>query len=155
MKPLLLSLLILLLWAGQGAAHLGPRLIMAVVPSSDIALVELITFYLEEKTGVGTDLLSMDQLRGGEALRDRSVDFILQPSSPEQSAAGSLGFGETRLYYMDRIQNDLSFSTVLPALKKLTHRVAREGIDPVRAAIAAGESPRAAARLFLLRQGWI
>lgn len=150
-------LLVLLLLAAvlPSWACFGPKLYLA--PSAGAegeVLFALVSLYVKEKTG--TDTVRVDP--AGEEplalLRGEKADLAFSEG----------GEGGTPLLAVDglpvllagrRPVEDLQFTTVAPALKKLAGLLAAADVAALAAEVEGGAPPLAAVRRFLMARGWI
>lgn len=149
--------LLLSLMAAPVSACFGPKLFVAVTAEPrQQALIALATLYVQEKTGVESELLPLapgtDPLQ--ELARQRA-DLVLVGSVTSSGNALLSIPGYPVLIGGERIANDLQFTTVAPALRKFGTLLTTADLDFLTTRVAAGEPPVAAARRLLMDRRWI
>ncbi len=155
MKQWALFLILLLLPPGAAGACFGPKLHVGIGadPASQV-LAEVVILYVKEKTGIETERVALGEREGGAELAADRIDLAV---------ASGLQGGD-RLFAADagpsvaigpRPRQDLQFTTVMPALKKLAGLFSRADLAGLQAAVRAGEPAAAAARRFMQERRWI
>lgn len=155
-RAALLAIMLLVLFASPAAACFGPKLYLggAAGPEGD-ALFELVALYVKEKTGVETVRVDLAGEAPLAALAAERADLVLVAGeTPEASTLLRLE-GLPRLVAGLRPQQDLQFTTVMPALRKLGRLLSAADVAALTAAVERGESAAAAARRLLMTKGWI
>ena len=157
MKRLGLFLLLTLVLVPQLAgACFGPKLYIGVDagPTATV-LAELATLYLHEKTGVDSVRVELGAGGARAELEGGRVDLAVTGTVPAEGApvlaVGTLG----SILAGPRPLQDLQFTTVVPALKKLGELLTADDLRQLVAAVAAGQTPAAAARQLLQARRWI
>ncbi len=150
------SLLLGVLLAQQTQACFGPKLYVGAADSAEErVLYEVVALYLKEKTGVESVRVALDDKDAGEELRGERVDLALA-RAPVAGVEVLLAVGQGRVLLSGRRPlEDLQFTTVAPALKKLDRLLQPDHLAELAGRVAAGAPPAAAARRFLMTQGWI
>lgn len=149
-------LLTALVVAAPAAACFGPKLYIGTGagPEQDF-LYALVALYIKEKTGVETvrvPLAGSDPV--GEIAAER-VDLAFVAPTDERGSAVLAPAGFSRLLAGARVRDDLQFTTVLPALRKLAGLLTPAELSQQIAMVSQGGAPAATARHFLFAQGWL
>lgn len=150
------TVLLLALTCAQVQACFGPKLFVAAGTTvQDEALFALVTLYVQEKTGVESTRVALEEGQNPLALltgekadlvfvwSDSLDDAVLQITDMPQLVTGK------------RPREDLQFTTVLPAIRKLNRLLKQADVELVVGRIEAGDSPMAVARKFLMGLRWI
>jgi hypothetical protein len=151
----LLSLLLLLL-GGPVVACFGPKLHLGV-PDGErkAAVAALVCLYIKEKTGVETVQVPVSADQGVTGVREDALDMILA-AEPDADLETLLAVpGGPFLLSGRRPLDDLQFTTVVLALKKLDERLTAGFMERLAAEIEAGTPPAAAVRQLMMEQRWI
>lgn len=161
LKPLLaraLALLLLttLLTAAPAVACFGPKLYIGSGegPEQDF-LYALVALYIKEKTGVESvrvPLAGNDPVTEVTAAR---VDLAFAPADEIRGTPVLAPAGFPRLLAGNRVRDDLQFTTVLPALRKLAGLLSPADLAAALTTVNQGGAPAATARLFLSSRGWL
>lgn len=152
----LIALLTLLAFIPAGAsACFGPKLYLgAGADAKADVLFAVVSLYVKEKTGTETVRVSLEGKDPLREIREERVDLALTPA----------GGGATVLLHVSgwpglasgkRPLEDLQFTTVAPALRKLSSLLTPAHLDGILRQVKGGDSPAAAARRFLAAQRWI
>ncbi|WP_432822402.1 hypothetical protein [Trichloromonas sp.] len=157
MKSLLvLTGLLLLLLGDPAAACFGPKLYLGVPEGErEAAVAALASLYIKEKTGVETVQVAVLSDQGVAGVRAETLDMVLAAESPADLAMLLSVPGGPFLLSGRRPLDDLQFTTVSPALKKLGELLTAEFMDRLMARVAGGTPPAAAARQLMMEQRWI
>lgn len=144
---------------GPADACFGPKLYVGLVPQEHSEVMfALVTLYVQEKTGVESLRVELEPTQNprAELAADR-LDLAL--------VATPAGTGDRDLVLAVgdypgvasgvRPREDLQFTTVLPAIRKLAGLLSPAELDGLVAEVATGTSPLAAARSFLRERRWI
>jgi len=135
----------------------GPKLFVGVSDSpEEEVLYALVTLYIKEKTGVESTRVEIapDQKPLG-LIAGEQVDLaFVATEQPLRSIVFRLE-GMPALAAGGRPLDDLQFTTVLPAVKKLNSLLSRADVEGLLLRVKAGESAMAAARHFLMQRRWI
>jgi len=149
-------LVAVLLCAHSAQACFGPKLYVGVGSDTlDEVFYELVSLYVREKTGVETVRVALKGKPPLAALRDEEVDLV-PVETPAEGFDVLMSIGDLiHLLSGPRPLQDLQFSTVAPALRKLGSLLTAEQLGGLRDRVEQGEPPAAQARRFLMTQGWI
>lgn len=151
------SLLLALLVCLPAQACFGPKLFVGVGQgATEEVLYALVTLYLEEKTGVESTRVDIAEGQNPlQLLTDEKADmvFTLSTDSPDNAVLQVAGL--PYLLTGRRPLDELQFTTVLPAIRKLNHLLEVEDVESLLSRVAAGESAMAASRKFLMERRWI
>jgi len=155
-RPVLLVLLLLWLAAAPASACFGPKLYFGGVAGEEgEALYELVALYVKEKTGVETVRIDLGSEAPLAALSAGRADLVLVAAeAPDASTLIAIA-GLPRLVVGARPQEDLQFTTVVPALRKLGRLLSAADVEVVATASSRGVPAAAAARTLLMSKGWI
>lgn len=138
--------LLLILWSLPASACFGPKLYIGVEPgvAGDLNFA-LLSLYIKEKTGVEAvrvAVASKDAARVVAAAEEADL-----ASSISSSAGGVLTLPDgTTLLVGQRVRDDLQFTTVLPALKKLQTLLSGNDTSMLLPKVQAGEGALATVR---------
>lgn len=149
--------LLLTLTVAQVQACFGPKLFVARGQNPvEETLYALVTLYVEEKTGVESTLTIVDEGQNPIALlTGEKVDMVF---------AAAEGTGDDVVFQLGTLPvlvtgkrpiDDLQFTTVLPAVKKLEGLLTVDDVMPLIKKVEAGESAMAVARKFFMERRWI
>lgn len=138
-------------------ACFGPKLYIGTGSSSlDLVFYEVVSLYLREKTGVESMRV---ELQGDDPLTvlDREEADLVRILAPRDSSFVTLLAVDGYLHLLSgaRPLEDLQFTTVAPALRKLDALLRPEHLEALRTRVKQGRPPAAEARRFLMSQGWI
>lgn len=155
MRTLPALLFLLLILPSGVSACFGPKLYIGTEadPRSDV-LYALVSLYVKEKTGTETvrvPLQGKDPLR---EIREERVDMALLLSGDFDPVLLRVS-GWPPLASGRRPLEELQFTTVPAALRKLNALLTPAHLDAVLRQVRGGASAAATARGFLTRQGWI
>ena len=155
---LLLGLLLSgLLFGSTAGGCFGPKLFVGASgsPEQDL-LYALVTLYIQEKTGVESTRVEIapDQDPLG-LIAGEQVDLAFVATEQSLPAIVFRLEGLPVLATGGRPREDLQFTTVLPAVKKLNGLLIRADVEGLLLRVKAGESAMAAARDFLMQRRWI
>ena len=154
----LISILCLILLVALPAhACFGPKLFVGVgQEAQEEVLFALVTLYVQEKTGVESNRVDVAKTqRPVDLITDDKVDLVFIAAN---EAASDVVFqipGRPSLATGPRPMEDLQFTTVLPAIRKLNRLLTGADVDSLVSQVEAGESAMAAARKFLMKNRWI
>ncbi|PLX88455.1 MAG: hypothetical protein C0614_02470 [Desulfuromonas sp.] len=152
-------ILLLVLCCGPAAACFGPKLYVGVPAggSSDL-LFALVTLYVQEKTGVESlrvDLApDVDPL--SELAADR-LDLVLVEGDGANDHPGRIFSvdGYPVVVAGSRPLDELQFTTVVPAVRKLETLVTPQDIAALLVRVDEGASAMAAVRRLMMTRRWI
>lgn len=150
-RNILFLLVLLLLIAGEAVACFGPKLFYGVGNGAEEELrFALVSLYVKEKTGVEMNRV---ELAGKGVVAEIAAERIdLGFAATGEGSVLRLPDGSL-LFCGQRLRDDLQFTTVLPALKKLQAVVDRADWRALVARVGAGEGALAVARAFFKVQG--
>ena len=150
------TVLLVALVCAQVQACFGPKLFVAAGKSvQDEALFALVTLYVKEKTGVESTRVEIET--GQEPLsllNGEKADLVFVLSDTFDNTVFQMA-GMPHLVTGNRPLEELQFTTVLPAIRKLNRLLKKEDVELLIDNIEAGDSPMAAARKFLMELRWI
>lgn len=136
-------------------ACFGPKLYIGVGTAPEEQFLHaLVALYVKEKTGVEMEPVRIDGKDGITELRAERLDLIFVPDAVATEAVLAPQ-ALPSLLAARRVREDLQFTTVVPALRKLDRLLVGVDLRPQVAAVARGEAPAATARAFLTAQGWL
>jgi hypothetical protein len=148
-----LTLLILLLLGTVPAwACFGPKLYVGVEPgvAGDLNFA-LVSLYIKEKTGV--EAVRVEVAAKDAVAAIAAAAHVDLATAPATSAGGLFSLPDgTTLLIGKRVQDDLQFTTVLPALTKLQRLLAQADGAALLARVRAGEGAGAVARSWFKAQ---
>ena len=153
----LLPIILLVLASAPAAACFGPKLYVgvAVEPRQD-ALYALVTLYVQEKTGVESERVTLvPGEEPAQALAAERVDLAFAAVPPAGATTLLAIAGYPVLASGARPLSDLQFTTVVPALRKLAALLTPRDLQELEARVAAGEKPLAAARRLCMERRWL
>lgn len=155
-RPLLLALLLLLATAFPAAACFGPKLYLGTSSGPQSAvLFEVVALYVKEKTGVETVRVDLAGEAPLAALGAEQADLVLADgATPAETTLLALD-GLPRLVAGRRVLEELQFTTVAPALRRLARLLTVADVAGLLSAVEAGAPPAAAARRLLMAKGWL
>ena len=162
-RSLILMTLLVLLTASLSQACFGPKLFVGAGQGaqSDV-LFALVTLYVQEKTGVESTRVEIEEGQNPlDLLSSEKADLVLVPAN--ESPDGVI-FYENAVFHIDgllqlvtgkRPLDDLQFTTVLPAIRKLNRLLKFEDVAWLVSRVDAGESAMAVVRKFFMERRWI
>lgn len=142
--------------AQPALACFGPKLYIGTGDSAEErVLYEVVSLYLKEKTGVESVRVELGDKDAAGELHGERVDLALARGSATDLE--TLLAIENHLVLLSgrRPLEDLQFTTVAPALRKLDRLLQPEHLAGLTRRVADGQPPAAEARHFLMGQGWI
>jgi hypothetical protein len=151
------SVLLAVLISLPAQACFGPKLFVGVGQNGqNEVLYALVTLYVVEKTGV--ESTRVDVAEGQNPLQLLTAEkadlvFALTTGTPDNAVLQIEGL--PLLMTGRRPLEELQFTTVLPAIRKLNRLLEAEDIKYLTSRVVAGESAMAAARKFLMERRWI
>ncbi len=156
LNGIVLTLLLTLLVSVPAQACFGPKLFVGAGQSvQDEALFALVTLYVQEKTGVGSIRIEVESGQDPLALfAAEKADLIFVASDSLENTVLQIA-GMPLLVTGPRPLEELQFTTVLPAIRKLNRLLKKEDVELIVSQIEAGESAMASARKFLMELRWI
>jgi len=137
-------------------ACFGPKLFVGAGQGvSGEALFALVTLYVQEKTGVESTRVDIETGQDPlTLLSGEKADLVFVLSETHHEAVFKIA-GLPLLVTGKRPLEDLQFTTVLPAIKKLNRLLKRADVELIMSRMEAGDSALAAARKFLMELRWI
>ncbi len=156
LNAIVATVLLVALFTAPVQACFGPKLFVAAGKSvQDEALFALVTLYVQEKTGVESTRLEIEKGQAPLTLLDEEkADLIFVLSDTFDNTVFQIA-GMPLLVTGKRPLEDLQFTTVLPAIRKLNRLLKKEDVEEVINRIEAGDSAMAVARKFLMELRWI
>lgn len=152
----LITALLMLLSASVAQACFGPKLFLGIPDDPrGRSLTALVSIYIQEKTGIETERVSLQGKNALNEIRGDRLDYGFSSERVNGLHAVLEIEGLPILYSGPRILEDLQFTTVAPALKRLQKLLEPEHLDVIVSEISRGEVPMAAARRFLMDKRWI
>lgn len=135
----------------------GPKLYIGTPLSAQGALLfEVVALYVKEKTG--TEAVRVELKAGDDplaAIRGDKVDLAFAAAAPGPEPALLQVSGLPLLLSGKRPLEDLQFTTVPPALRKLNQLLQPQDLEPLIRQLEQGAPAAATARKFLMAKGWI
>lgn len=150
-------LVLIVLPAFPAAACFGPKLFVGhgATPREEL-LFALVSLYVQEKTGVESEPVEVDGGAGAaQALAGERVDLVFSATPVAGGETVLAVTGYPLLVSGQRPLNDLQFTTVVPALRKLAALLTPRDLADLEARVAAGEKPLAAARHLCMERRWL
>jgi hypothetical protein len=138
-------------------ACFGPKLFVGSgAGTQKEVLFAIVTLYIQEKTGVESIHVEVPTRQNPlDLLTEEKVDLVfMNVNEPSQQTVFQLA-GLPILVSGPRPLNDLQFTTVLPAIKKLNRLLDKEDIELLAGQVDAGQSAMSAVRKFLMENRWI
>lgn len=156
-RSLSLTIFLAVLLATPLQACFGPKLFVGVGSGGQAeVLYALVTLYVKEKTGVESTRVELVEGEGPLALIARNTaDLVFVPPDVAIDEAVFDLPGVTLLASGPRPHNDLQFTTVLPAVRKLNRLLQPAQVEALARQVEAGESAMAVVRKFLMENRWI
>ena len=147
---------LLLFGSTSGQACFGPKLYLGTPESGEgEVLAELVALYVKEKTGVESILVPLEGKDAVTEIREERLDLAVVSHLDSRLPDLLRVEGGPGLLSGMRPMNDLQFTTVVPALKKLSGLLDAEIFKGLVDDVAAGEPVRARVRRLLMERGWI
>lgn len=151
-----LPFLLLLLFVPAGAsACFGPKLYLGVGsdPASDL-LYAVVSLYIKEKTGTETVRVPLEGKDPLREIREERLDMAFVPAGGSTTVLLQVK-GWPVLASGKRPLEELQFTTVPAALKKLNALLTPSHLQNILHQVRGGTSSAAAARRYLAAQRWI
>lgn len=160
LRPLIITVVLLmslLVQTSMAVACFGPKLYVGVAPGLKGDLVyALVTLYIQEKTGV--ESLRVDLEPGQDVLVELAGDRLDLAFSnvtiPGDDAVLKMA-GYPMLIPGKRPKEDLQFTTVLPAIRKLSGLLTDTDLAILAVQVRSGTPVMAAVRAYLMERRWI
>ncbi len=155
-KMLIGSALLVMIMCAPVQACFGPKLFVGVGQGLyEEALFALITLYVLEKTGVDSTRIDIEAGQDPLALLSgNKVDLVFTSSDSPGHPVFKIA-GMPQLAAGKRPLQELQFTTVLPAIRKLNNLLKQDDVEGLVNRIESGESALSAARNFLMKLRWI
>ncbi|MDT8443458.1 MAG: hypothetical protein RQ722_04155 [Desulfuromonadales bacterium] len=155
-KMLIGSALLVIIMCAPAQACFGPKLFVGVGQSpNEQALFALITLYVLEKTGVDSKRIDIEAEQDPLVLlSENKLDLVFIPSDSFDNPVFKIA-GMPLLAAGKRPLQELQFTTVLPAIRKLNNLLKQGDVEGLVSRIESGESAMSAARNFLMELRWI
>ena len=155
LNVIVLTLLLVMMFAPVQACF-GPKLFVGAGQSvQDEALFALVTLYVQEKTGVESTRIEIEAGQDPLSLiTAEKADLVFVASDSLDNTVLQIA-GMPLLVTGPRPLEELQFTTVLPAIKKLNRLLKKADVELLVSQIEAGESAMATARKFLMELRWI
>ena len=151
-----LSLLLVIIMLAPAQACFGPKLFVGAGPSvQDEVLFALVTLYVQEKTGVESTRMEIEAGQDPLSLISaEKADLVFVSSGSLENTVLQIA-DMPLLVTGPRPLEELQFTTVLPAIKKLNRLLKKADVELLVSRVEAGESAMATARKFLMELRWI
>ena len=156
-RSLVLIVLLVMLACLPAQACFGPKLFVGVGQGGQSeALFALVTLYVQEKTGVESKRVEIEKGQNPLALlSNEKADLVLVLADETLDNTVFHIVGLPLLATGKRPLEELQFTTVLPAIRKLNRLLEYEDVAQMVSRIDAGESAMAVARKFFMERRWI
>jgi len=156
LNAIVTAVFLVVLFSAPVQACFGPKLFVAAGESAqEEALFALVTLYVQEKTGVESTRVVLEKGQEPLALLNgEKVDLVFVQSEALDNTVFQIA-GMPLLVAGKRPREELQFTTVLPALRKLNQLLKQTDVNLIVSRIEAGDSAMAAARKFLMELRWI
>lgn len=146
-----------MLVAQQATACFGPKLFIGVSPGPENeVLFALVTLYVKEKTGVESLVVEASLESGMLDLIDADkadMVFVVSERPLQNTVFNVKGFPV--LVTGKRPLEELQFTTVLPAVKKLNGLLRQDDLAMLVNKVKSGESAMQVVRKFFMENRWI
>ena len=147
-----------LVTVAPGSACFGPKLYVGVGqgPEAEV-MFALVTLYTQEKTGVESLRVDLEQQKDPLVeLREERLDLTFIPSEEAIGRETLLALPEyPALVAGMRPLEELQFTTVVPAIRKLSGLLKAEDVALLVAQVKSGESAMVAVRRLFMERRWI
>ncbi len=156
-RSLILVILLVTLACLPVQACFGPKLFVGVGQGgqSDVVFA-LVTLYVQEKTGVESKRVEIEKDQDPLALlSNEKADLVLILTDETLDNTVFHVEGLPLLATGKRPLEELQFTTVLPAIRKLNRLLKYEDVARLGSRVDAGESAMAVAREFFMEHRWI
>jgi hypothetical protein len=152
-----MMILLVVLASLPAQACFGPKLFVGAGQGGQNNVVfALVTLYVQEKTGVESKRVEIEKGQDPlTLLSSEKADLVLM--SADETLANTVFYieGLPLLATGKRPLEELQFTTVLPAIKKLNRLLKYEDVSRLISRVDAGESAMAVAREFFMEHRWI
>lgn len=150
------SLLLLLLLAGPSLACFGPKLYLGVGDdATGQVLASFVAIYIKEATGTEVERVPLDGRDPAAEIVAEQIDFAFVDPLPAGRSSLLQIEALPPLMSGPRIEDDLQFTTVRPALTRLAAKLTAADVTSLAKKVAAGELPMDVVRTFLIDRRWI
>lgn len=150
------TLFLVALTCMQVQSCFGPKLFVGAGQGvQEEALFALVTLYVQEKTGVESTRVDIET--GQDPLiflSGEQADLVFVRSENHDDAVFQIA-GLPLIVTGKRPLEELQFTTVLPAIRKLNRLLKQADVELIISRMEAGDSAMAAARKFLMELRWI
>ena len=156
-RSLVLVILLVSLACLPVQACFGPKLFVGVGQGGqNDVLFALVTLYVQEKTGVESKRVEIEKDQDPLALlSSEKADMVLMLADETLDNTVFYVEGLPLLATGKRPLEELQFTTVLPAIRKLNRLLKYEDVARLVSRVDAGESAMAVAREFFMEHRWI
>ena len=144
---------LLLCLASNALACFGPKLFVAAGESpEEETLFALVTLYVEEKTGVESNRVVVERNDPLALIREDKADLVFAVLDQNGDDTVFVLDGLPALVTGKRPVEDLQFTTVLPAIKKLQRVITRDEVTDLIEQVRDGGSAMAVVRKFFMER---
>lgn len=152
-----ISVLLLLMISVPTAACFGPKLYFGTVAGEDGELLfHLVAIYVQEKTGVESLRVELNAGQTVEGLlMQEKIDLGFSSTAMAKWPYLLLVGNDQYLVHGSRPTDDLQFTTVPKAIKRLQEVLQPADLEALRQQVAAGVLPAKAVRTLYMQRGWI
>ena len=156
LNAIVATVLLVALFTAPVQACFGPKLFVAAGKSvQDEALFALVTLYVQEKTGVESTRVDIENGQDPlTLLSGEKADLVFVLSEDHDDAVFQIA-GLPLMVTGKRPLEELQFTTVLPAIRKLNRLLKQADVELIINRMGTGDSAMAAARKFLMELRWI
>jgi hypothetical protein len=156
-RSLVLVVLLVSLASLPVQACFGPKLFVGVGHGGQNDVIfALVTLYIQEKTGVESKRIEIEMGQDPLALLfNEKADLVIMLADETLDNTVFHVEGLPLLATGKRLLEELQFTTVLPAIRKLNRLLKYEDVARLASRVDAGESAMAVAREFFMEHRWI
>lgn len=155
-RALSLLFLLALLQPTFADACFGPKLFLGIPDDNrGQVLTSLVVIYVKEKTGVETERVMLEGKSVVAEIRAERLDYGFSSSHAPDLQRLLVIDGLPPLLSGPRPVDDLQFTTVVPALKRLQKLLKPADVAAMLAEVEKGALPMAAVRSYLQEKRWI
>ena len=156
LKAFYLGLTVVLMMNSAASACFGPKLFIGAGSSvTDEVMFSLVSLYVKEKTGVESNRVIFDDEDPRREIVEERVDLAFGPATFDEEMIVLAVEGYPVLVTGKRPLEDIQFTTVVPAIRKLSRLLTTGDVAMLVEKVDAGESPMAAVRNFMMERRWI
>lgn len=153
LKSALLASVLLFCFHGVALACFGPKLFVAAGQSvEDETLFALVTLYVVEKTGVESNRVVIERDDPLALITEDKADLVFAIMEQSDDKTVFALDGLPALVTGKRPVEDLQFTTVLPAIRKLQRVVSRDEVSTLIEQVRDGGSAMAVVRKFFMER---